>query len=255
MKIKILLFLLFLFNSAKADYNSVNIAWDNNCPWMCSDPNKPGFLSELVSEIFRLSNIKVQYQKYSWAEAKLEVKEGRILGILSPTKDEAEGFYFPKKHLAKINYCFYVNKSLKWSYKNENSLQDIKLGISFRNSYHDLTKYIRNNQNDVQKIKLLNVADIYETGFELLQKKQFDAFLIDRTAAEYYLNKVKKIDQFKRVGCLHLEKIFLAFTPAFQNKSKYLSEILDKNIEILKDNDFIENLKLKYNIPDVNFSE
>ncbi len=255
MKMKFICLLLLTFNFAYADYNSVNIAWDYNCPWMCNTPDKPGFLSELVTEIYRLSNIKIQYQKYSWPLAKLEVKEGRILGILSPSKDEAKGFYFPKKHLAKRHKCFFVNKDFNWNYTDERSLNTINLGISYRNSYNELTEYINNNTNNLQKIKLLNVENIYDIGFSLLKEKQFDALLIDHTSADYHLSKNKMTEDFKKVGCLELEKIYLAFTPKYQNKSSYLAEILDKNIEVLKKNNFMNNLKKKYNIDEFNFDE
>lgn len=255
MRIKLITLFMFAFNPALADYNSVNIAWDYNCPWMCNTPDKPGFLSELVTEIYRLNNIKIQYQKYSWSLAKLEVKEGRILGILSPSKDEAKGFYFPKKHLAKRHKCFFVNNDFNWTYTDERSLDTIKLGISYRNSYNELTGYINTNINNLQKIKLLNVENIYDIGFSLLKEKQFDALLIDHTSADYHLNKIRMANDFKKVGCLELEKIYLAFTPKYKNKSAYLAGILDKNIETLKKNNFLSSLKKKYNIDEFNFEE
>ncbi|WGL60952.1 hypothetical protein QEJ31_04990 [Pigmentibacter sp. JX0631] len=253
---KILLILLFsIFNSAFADYNSVSIAWDYNCPWMCNTPSKPGFLFELVTEIYRLSNIKIQFQKNSWPLAKLEVKEGRALGLLSPSKEEAVGFYFPKKHLAKRHMCFFASKNLNWIYTDERSLTNIKLGISFRNTYNELNKYIDLNRENIKKLKFLNVENIYETGFEYLKSKQFDVLLVDHSAADYYLKKTNQEQEFKKVGCLELEKIYLAFTPKFQNKSNYLASILDKNIEILKNNNFFEVLKKKYEIDEFNFEE
>ena len=253
---KILLVLIFLvYDSAFAEYNSVSIAWDYNCPWMCNTPSKPGFLFELVTEIYRLSNIKIQFQKNSWPLAKLEVQEGRALGLLSPSKEEALGFYFPKKHLAKRHMCFFANKNLNWSYTDERSLVNIKLGVSYRNSHNELNKYIENSRENVKKVKFLNVEDIYETGFSNLKSNQFDVLLVDHSAADYYLKNTNQEHEFKKVGCLELEKIYLAFSPKFQNKSIYLAGLLDKNIEILKKNKFFEILKKKYNIDEFNFEE
>ena len=63
---------------------------------MCNTQINQVFLSELVTEIYQFNNIKIQYQKYSWSLAKLEVKEGRILGILSPSKMRLKAFIFLK---------------------------------------------------------------------------------------------------------------------------------------------------------------
>lgn len=126
----VFIFIFVLAKTSVARADSINIAWYYNCPWMCNQDKKPGFLAELLVEVFKLSNIEVQFQKSSRPLALHEVKKGRALALISPSKDEAIGFYFPKENLGFQQMCFYVKKESNWSYKNFDSLDDVVFGIS-----------------------------------------------------------------------------------------------------------------------------
>ena len=249
-----ILYILLIIN-VFANASPIQIAWDYNCPWMCNTSKKPGFLSELVSEIFRLSNLNIEFQRYSWPVAIHEVKEGNALGLLSPSKDEAEGFYFPNESLGFQQMCFYVNKNSIWSYKDKSSIELIHLGISQWANYNGLMEYIHNNIDNPKKINVISSEDIYLTGFEKLSKNEFEALLINRTSAIYYINKNKQNDKFKQVGCLEKEKIYIAFSPKYKNKSKFISETFDKNIIKLKKTSYIKKLMKKYDLTDIDFQK
>ncbi|WP_397600631.1 hypothetical protein [Silvanigrella sp.] len=247
------IFYILLIKNVSAKADPIQIAWDYNCPWMCNSSKRPGFLSELVSEIFRLSNINIEFQRYSWPVAIHEVKEGNALGLLSPSKEDADGFYFPKESLGYQQMCFYINKNFHWTYKDKRSIESIHLGISQWTHYKGLMDYIHNNIENPKKLNIISSEDIYLTGFEKLSKNEFEVLLLNRTSAKYYLNKNKLNDKFKQVSCLEKEKIYLSFSPKYKNKSKFLSDIFDKNMIKLKKTFYVKKLMKKYELTDLDF--
>lgn len=113
--------------------------------------------------------------------------------------------------------------------------------------------YIHKDFENPKKIKVINTEDIYSTGLKMLLDNNFDSLLVNRSSADFYLKRMKLIGSYKQVGCLEKEKIYIAFSPKYPNKSKYLSSVFDKNIIKLKKSKYIEKLLDKYGIISNNF--
>jgi ABC-type amino acid transport substrate-binding protein len=234
--------------SNEAFSESISVAWTDWCPWNCDQEVNLGFTSQLVENVFAMSRITVQFQKYSWSVAINEVREGRINALLSPAKQEAEGLIYSKNHVAYQQMCFYVKKDFNWIYQGIKSLDQIKLGIMRNSNYPGLMDYIQRNLNVSDKIFQLSSSDVLGTGFEYLVNKKYDSFLIDSVTAEYYLKSNKKTNIFKRVDCLPKENLYIAFSPKNMKKSMRLVETFDLNFEKFIKTKSFSNLLYKYNL-------
>jgi polar amino acid transport system substrate-binding protein len=243
-----LLFSIALISNLCAFSETINIAWDPWCPWMCESTEKPGFSSELVEAVFKYSNIMVQYQKYSWPAAVFEAREGRVSALLAPAKKEAPDFIFSNRAIAFQQMCFYINNDFNWLYKGMKSLNNISFAVSQGAHYPGLMEYIQNNTDRPDKVQFIGTEDVYSTGFLILKQNKSNAFLSDYIPTEYYLKKNNLNNFFKRVGCLQRENLYLGFSPKFKDKSINLSHIFNKNLKIFKQSDEYQKLLDKYDI-------
>jgi polar amino acid transport system substrate-binding protein len=248
--VRIILLFLIIITSPFAFSKSINVAWNPWCPWVCESAQKPGFSAELVDEVFKYSDIMVQFQKYSWPSALFEAREGRVVGLLPPAKNEAQGFIFPQEAAGFQQMCFYLNNGFNWSYKNINSLNNISFAVSEGNNYPGLMNYIDKNSNIPSKVQLIGTEDVFTIGFSNLKKNKYKAFVTDYIPAEYYLNKNNLNQEFKKSSCLPKEKFYIAFSPKNKEKSILLAKIFDENIIKIKKNGEFKTLLNKYNIED-----
>lgn len=194
--------IISLLNFNKVHAESISVSWTLWCPWMCDSIEKPGLSVELVENAFKNEDIDVQFQKYAWSTGVSEVREGKILGILAPSKLEAPDFIFPSEPVAYQQMCFYVKRDSKWVYKNLDSLKNVSIAIAQGASYPGLTDYINKNQEKKDKIKNINTEDFFTIGFKNLINNSYQSFVIDGVAADYYLKQSDLVNQVKRFGCL-----------------------------------------------------
>ncbi|WP_397600630.1 substrate-binding periplasmic protein [Silvanigrella sp.] len=246
-KLSLSLLIISIFCSNKIKAESINVAWNPWCPWMCDSDEKPGFSVELVENAFKRQDINVQFQKYSWTIAVSEVREGKVNGILAPAKLEAPDFIFPKEPVGYQQMCFYVKKDSTWVYKNIDSLKNISIAIIQGAHYPGLMEYINKNSDKKNKIKNISTEELFPDGFKNLLNNSYQSLVLDSVTFDYYLKKNNLIDQVKKVGCLKTEYLYFALSPKNKDKSLKLSKIFDDYIVMYKSTDSYQKLYDKYN--------
>lgn len=247
LKITTILYFLVLGNFAYSE--SINVAFNIWCPWMCDNLDKPGLVIELVENAFKNDGINVEFQKTSWSIGINEVREGRINGILAPAKVEAPDFIFSHEPVAYQQMCFYVKKSSKWNYKNTESLKDINIATIQGANYPGMSDYINKSHSDKKvKINQISAEDVFNAGFKLLGSNDVDTFVVDSITADYFLRTNFYTDQYKKVGCLKAENLYFALSPKNKEKSIRLMKIFDNSFETIKLSDNFQKLYDKYGI-------
>ncbi|APJ04678.1 substrate-binding periplasmic protein [Silvanigrella aquatica] len=249
MKLFFLFSMIISFSYKLSAYSeTINIAWDTWCPWFCESNENPGFLIELVENVFKYSKTNIQFQKYTWVNGLTEVRQGRIFGMIGTSKYEAPDFIFPNEHIAVQQMCFYVKNNSSWIYKNLDSLNEVSIGVLREANYPSLMKYIHANSDNPKKVQIIETQDVSEQGFTELKKNKIDVFLNDIISADYYLIKNKLTSDFKRLDCLEKEKIYLSFSPKLKDKSLKLAKIFDTDYKKYRQTDDYQRLIKKYHI-------
>ena len=253
MRILFLILFIILNNSTiYAQSDTISIAWAPWCPWTCDSNEYNGLAVEILENIFKNEDIKIQFQKYSWPIAINNVRDGEVTGILSPAKLEAPDFIFPNEPIAFQQMCFYVKNNVDWEYKNIKSIKDKKIAVQQGGHYPGLMDYIQKYKDNQNKVYNISTQDVFEVGFNNLLKNKYNSFLIDYITADYYLKINGYTGKFKKVGCLEVENLYVAFTPKYKEKSEKLSELFDKKMEEFKLTDDYRKLLKKYGINNLN---
>jgi polar amino acid transport system substrate-binding protein len=250
MKMALVILLVFIldYSNIYAYSESINVAWIPWCPWMCDSNVKSGFSVEVLENIFKHENIRIQLQKYSWPVAIHEVRLGRVMGILAPAKLEAPDFIFPTEPIAYQNMCFYVKANFNWVYKDFESLKNISIAIQQGANYPSLMNYIYKNIENEGKIYNISTEEPFPIGFKNLLNNRYHSFVIDQSTADYYLKNNNLDNNFKKAGCLESEYLYFALTPKFKEKSIRISKLFDKYMEIFKHTKEYQRLLKKYSI-------
>jgi len=103
--------------------------------------------------------------------------------------------------------------------------------------------------NNIFIRKSYDESFIKETIAFLFAKKIDSILLTDYTMTDY-IKKNNFVNKVKLAGCVIEDNLYLAFSP-LPSKKKYvdnLVEIFDREIEILIEEKFFENLLVKYNL-------
>ena len=247
--IKVIMILSLIFFGKFAYSESINVAFNIWCPWMCDNLDKPGLAIELVENAYKSEGINVEFQKTSWSIAVNEVREGKINGILAPAKGEAPDFIFSHEPVGYKQMCFYVKKLSKWSYKNAESLKDINIATVQGANYPGLMDYLNKNHTDKKlKINQISAEDVFNVGFKLLGNNEVDAFVVDSFTADFFLKTNFYLDQYKKVSCLKAENLYFALSPKNKEKSIRLMKLFDNSLQTIKLTDNFQKLYDKYGI-------
>jgi len=105
---------------------------------------KPGYVVELLREIFEPQGTKVEYQIMAWADALKAAGTGEIDAVIGANATEGAALVRPDEAMAVPQFALFVRKESTWTYRNPKSLDEIRLGAIDGYSYWtSLDNYIK----------------------------------------------------------------------------------------------------------------
>lgn len=245
----IVFFLLLLFSSENSENlladvpNSiikVNFSTTEWCPYICNDKSKPGFAVEYIQEIFKQSNLEMEYKIMPWSRAIFLAKQGKNYdGLLTASMTEAPGMKFTNTPSFTYRACFYGKKTFAWKYENIDSIKEIRLGAIQSYGYsNELDSYIASKPVNVE---LISDRDSLNRFSKLLDSGRIDIFVGDQNVVQYQ-SKSKNI---KELGCLPINEVYIALNPSYKDVDEVIKR-LDNALNKQANKDLYQQLKNKY---------
>lgn len=244
------LFILALFCCSflpiKAE--TIKIAAIDWCPQICPNDSKPGYVVDLVKEMFRDSGYQLEINYYPWSRAIKLVLSGQADALLSPAKAEAPSLIYPNNEVGVQRMCFFTEQDSKWQYRGTKSLAGLQIGIATDTSIEELNSYVADNLMQFQ-FQPYHERYIVQNA-KKLQKNRIDAFLFTRNSTVFELNKAGIWHQFKEAGCVSNAKIYMAFSPVASLKDKVskLIKLFDHKMEAINGSFYKEELMHQYGL-------
>ena len=123
-------------SAAAADAHILRVRADSWMPFN-GDPasEKPGYVVELLREIYEPQGIKVDYQIMAWADALKAAAAGEIDAVIGANATEGAALVQPDQPMAEPEFAIFVRKDSTWTYKNLKSFDEIRLGAIEGYSY------------------------------------------------------------------------------------------------------------------------
>lgn len=229
----------------------LKIRSDEWCPYAC-DPKSdhPGFMVEIAQEVFKKRGFKVDYDIMNWARVILDVKTGQYDAVVGASRSDVVGFVIPQIPTGLLVNYYWAPKNSKWSYKDENSLDYMKIGVINDYTYGDeVDRMLKKNHTSFKEVSgeapLLRMIQMAETG-------RLDAFVENPVVLEYTLKKYKKSKNIFKVVSKNMANdpdLFIAFSPA-NPRSKEYAKMLDEGVVELRKSGKLRAILLKYGLSD-----
>lgn len=215
------------------------------------DPQRPGFMFEIVQAIFEENGYRFKYTERPWARAIEDTRRGAFNALIGPGKGDAPDFVFPEEEIGFTRNVFYVRRDFNWEFNGLESLSRIRLGILKSMTYGDLMDdYIRRNRRNKQRIDIISGEDYLARNFTKLKMGRIDATIDDGMVISSFLQRTGQKDQFRNAGSIgEGYGIYIAFSPKYPHAQK-LASIITAGVWKLRQNGELNRIMLKYGAHD-----
>ncbi|MBF0362884.1 MAG: transporter substrate-binding domain-containing protein [Oligoflexia bacterium] len=243
--------LFFISSYSAYSAETITIRSDNWMPYNGDPSDKnPGYIIELLKEIYKPYTITIDYQIVPFTRALKETREGKSNAVIGVYKEDAPDFIFPNEPLCFGQDGFFALKEQKtnWSFKDADSVANVKIGCASEYAYSD-EKIIQAMKKYPASFDCIKGEDPLQTNIKKLLNKRIVAILENRSVMNWMIAKMNLQD--KIIWATAVETIntpmFIAFSPK-SSKSKDLAKKFDLGIKKLQENGVMKELQKKYQI-------
>lgn len=232
------------------DYpNKVKIAAIDWCPQICPDSStNPGYIIEIITEIFKGSPTELIIDYFPWSRAINSVRDGHYLALLSPAKSEAPSLIFPDVPVGMQRMCFYTLENSDWFYTGLESLKGVSIGLAKDTSIEELNEYLQAYPEQFQ-IQPYHERYIVQ-NVRKLAKKRMDTFLFTQNSTHYVLENESSLPAIREAGCVSSAYVYFALTPQFERseETRDLKLFFESGLKKLSESGELDEILKKYNI-------
>jgi polar amino acid transport system substrate-binding protein len=212
---------------------------------------KPGYMINVLWEIFKPQGYSVDYQTLSWTDSLEAARKGQCNAVIGATKEDAPDFVFPKESFGISDTAFFAKGGSAWKFAGTSSLGKIRLGVIESYSYNEeLDPYIKANKG-TKRIVEAKGDDPVAALIRMLQNGQIDAIAEDTNVMLTSLVAAKvPLGSIVPAGnCKEKSTLYVAFSPK-DPKSKELAAKFDVGIKALRSSGKLHAILKLYGLDD-----
>lgn len=232
----LLLFLaVFCFPTNAGAKEIVTLVSDLWCPYICQSAKQPGYIVEVLQQIFKDADIELQYHIQDWEEAIVQARSGAYSMAGPAARNEAPGFIFGHGFVGIAKGAFFTSRDSSWRYTGLSSLRGIRMGVVSGYSYGWVVDGVlkRSEELGVQVYSANGDAALLD-NLKKLARGELDA-VVGTTAVVTYTARQNGIsDQIIVAGeALYRIPVFMAFSPA-DIQAKRNARLVDEGLVRLR---------------------
>lgn len=229
----------------------VKIAMIDWCPALCPGKKNPGYIYEIVQEVFKDSKYKTEYKTISpWTRSIESVMVGKRHALLSPVKPEAPKLVYPQHEIGIQRTCFFVKQEDKWNFDGEKSLLNKRIiAVIKDNSLLEYDNFVKMNP---KTFHYLNFNNYIERALKMIDARRINTLTFTKTETEYYLHQQGLSKLYRNAGCVSSAKLYMGFSPVDRVYTRELVLFFDKRMAAIKQTDTIPRIMKKYGLNDWN---
>lgn len=218
------------------------------CPQICPQtPSKPGYLVEMIYDIFRDSEFRLKFEFVPWSRAIYRVKIGQTDALLSPSKAEAPDLRYHLEPLSYQTHCFWKMQDSDWHF---DGLGSLKTGYFVIYRDHSYSSFFTSGDVQITSDHYFELS--YDERYipraiDFLKSKRAHAFLFTANSVIYYQQvqgkTVLAIDE-----CIQRDELWLALSPKPSDKIDAIQAHLDQELKRYKKSLRYRNLLDDYSV-------
>lgn len=220
---------------------------------MCPNDVNKGFTTDIAQRIYEKLGYRVEFYALPWARAAAQAFNGELNGVLSAGKDETPLLMFPEVEIAVQSDCFIGRENDAWvpadadSFVNRHTI--VFKGWANENAY----RKIMGDERYEELFDEFSIDEHYaQRVVNMVKLNRADAFWMDINVFNYYRNRYNDLfaEQFKSLGCVKFQKLYLALSPAYPELSKKLITEFDIGMDLLRKSGQLNGILQNYGLSD-----
>ena len=249
---KYILYIILLLPLNALANETLNVASDEWCPYICKEVDKPGILIEVLNEIAKHERLKVNFTIIPLARSLVMLQQSKLDMVLALTEEHIAEFNLKRSLEAYGGWYndFYVRKTTKWKFSSIENLkkfieQDNTLGII--KGYKYGTAIDKLQEKSGKYIFSATGASPLTNLVAMLSKQRITVLLDSRFNIEYELQN-KNISNLKHVGTDGgFVPLYIGYAPEIKIK---IVDIFDRGILKLRATGQLSTILKRYSVPD-----
>lgn len=248
----LLILILMTAPTASAENRTLTIRSDEWCPYNCEPGSEePGYMIEIIREIFAEHGIQVDYQAMNWSRSIYMTRKGAFEAIVGAGYEEAPDFVFPQLSLGKSKESYFTLKDDDWTYTGPESLVNRRIAVIRDYDYGSvLNDFVEKNRGS--KVIASSGEDAMLKNIRMLLSGRVDTVIDDRNV---FLNTAKEMwitDRIRFAGEVedygdNRDNVYVAFSPA-QSISETYAHIFDTGLKKLRETGRLDEIMAKYGL-------
>jgi polar amino acid transport system substrate-binding protein len=215
-----------------------------------SDP--PGYVIELVREIFTKAGYQVMVNDLPYERALAYLKDGRVDLVTAAFAEDLPSpgiAIFPDEEVGRLQRAFFVKKGEKWHYTGQTSLSQIKLGLVTGEVYPEIKTYL-DQRPKPNRIEYVSGVDGYRRNVLKLLAGRIDAMLEIPEVVEFYAAQLHSLSEIRQAGRIgKLRKLWVAFSTHNPNARRY-AKLFSEGIITMRKSGELQELLASYHVRD-----
>jgi polar amino acid transport system substrate-binding protein len=246
------LFFLLLISNSNIRAETLNIASDIWCPYICENKKAPGILVEVLNEIANEKKMTFHIEIIPLARSLIMASRSEVDIVLAVTKSHitAHNLQSSRQYYGGWQNDFYISKSTGLS---PNKLNDLEVFLNSGETLGIIKGYDYGPYIDSLKFKY--TSRIYqatgdaplEKNIEMLQKGRISALLDSRYNVEYEINKNNIVDLIYARSEGGFIPLFLGFSPKIQTE---VIKNIDDGFSLIRRKGILRGILEKYGVSD-----
>lgn len=175
------------------------------CPYSCGqEDDLPGYVVELMRDIFAETGVSVEYRVVPWSRAIKMVEQNKASVLLATTfKDTPD---LPLTDLVGLDTsCFYVKAESSVQNPDIGQIRQLRLGVIQDFSYDnggELDSYIASQSQLNSRVIASSGANALQSNFEKITAGRVDLVVENCNVGDYSLKRFGLEGQIRKVGTI-----------------------------------------------------
>ncbi|MBB2483796.1 transporter substrate-binding domain-containing protein [Mitsuaria sp. WAJ17] len=207
------------------------------CPFNCQpDSDKPGYVVEMLREVFPPPSWQLMYQIVPWDRALQQVREGQAAIALELTRDQALrlGLLIGHEPVGEPADCLYVaaGNPLRFSQASDlDGLRQVAVVSGYEYEFA-LGEWINRPENKA-RVVMTRGANPAEVNARNLARGRLDGVIESAAVMHMLIRQLRLQDKIREAGCQQASPVYVGFSPRLPNAAQ-LVEHFDQGIAELR---------------------
>ena len=223
---------------------------DQWCPYNCEPgSDRPGYLIELMQQVFRERNQEIEYRLLPWQRALNAVEQGLAHAAVGAVAGNHGQTLIGKESLGYDETVFITRHKEAFTYKSPANLDPKKLAVIRDYTYANngpLDIYLQQRLKNKNNITAITAEEPLKSMFRMLQRRRIDTFPENRFVALYNISNLGLKGKVAIVSTPISDRVYVGFSPDEQGRANL--QWFDQKVAQMKQSGALARIMERYGI-------